>query len=200
MYHPHSWSAAQVKKILQTCTYHLRLIPALQAPKIHDGLNTPDNSHDRHDRRWCTFFKPAYLFPQRTRNGLLLGKFIQRIKTFFVMKIDAPSQILNVTNTTSQCHRHQLRQKIYNVRQTNHQTPSRLTETPGKPKKHQVRQTKQVHQPKHQVCQTKHQVRQTKYQVCEFVFKIDLRCFVVRQFLSRIYAVLSGKFSDLKIC
>ena len=46
-------------------------------------VDTPDNSHDRHDRRWCTFFKPAYLFPQRTRNGLLLGKFIQRIKTFF---------------------------------------------------------------------------------------------------------------------
>ena len=96
---------------------------------------TPDNSHDRHDRRWCTFFKPAYLFPQRTRNGLLLGKFIQRIKTFFVMKIDAPSQILNVTNTTSQCHRHQLRQKIYNVRQTNHQTPSTPTKTPGTPNK-----------------------------------------------------------------
>ena len=45
--------------------------------------DTPDNSHHRHHRRWCTFFKPAYLFPQRTRNGLLLGKFIQRIKTFF---------------------------------------------------------------------------------------------------------------------
>ena len=44
---------------------------------------------------------PAYLFPQRTQNGLFLGKFIQRIKTqictFFVMKIlDALSQILNV--------------------------------------------------------------------------------------------------------
>ena len=55
-----------------------------------------DNSHNRHNRRWCTFFKPAYLFPQRTRNGLLLGKFIQRkitqICTSFVIKIlDAPS-------------------------------------------------------------------------------------------------------------
>ena len=29
---------------------------------------------------------------------------------------------------------------------------------------------------------------------------IDLRCFVVRQFLSRIYALLSVKFSGLKLC
>ena len=29
---------------------------------------TPDNCHNRHNRRWCTFFKPAYLFPQRTQN------------------------------------------------------------------------------------------------------------------------------------
>ena len=41
----------------------------------------PHNCHNRPNRRWCTFFKSAYLFPQRTRNGLLSGKFIQRIKT-----------------------------------------------------------------------------------------------------------------------
>ena len=29
---------------------------------------------------------------------------------------------------------------------------------------------------------------------------IDLRCFVARQFLSQIYALLSVKFSDLKMC
>ena len=34
------------------------------------------------------------------------------------MKIDAPSQILNVTNTTSQCKKHQLRQPICQVRPT----------------------------------------------------------------------------------
>ena len=51
------------------------------------------------------------------------------------MKIDAPFQILNLTNTTSKCHRHQLRQKINNVRQTNHQTPSTPTKTPGMPNK-----------------------------------------------------------------
>ena len=101
---------------------------------------TPDNCHNRHNRRWCTFFKPAYLFPQRTQNGLLLRKFIQRVKTqicaFFVRKIlDAPSRILNVTNIISQCHRYQLHQKIYSVRQTNHQTPSTPNKTPNTPNK-----------------------------------------------------------------
>ena len=53
-----------------------------------------------------------------------------------MMKIlDAPSQFKNVRNTTSQCHRHQLRQEIYNVLQTNHQTSSMLTKTPGTPNK-----------------------------------------------------------------
>ena len=36
-------------------------------------------SHYRHYRRWCTFFKPAYFFPQKIQKGLLLAKFIQRI-------------------------------------------------------------------------------------------------------------------------
>ena len=39
----------------------------------------PDICHHRYHQRWCTFFKPAYFFPQRTRMGLLLAKFIQRI-------------------------------------------------------------------------------------------------------------------------
>ena len=30
-----------------------------------------DISQLRHPRRWCTFFKPAYFFPQGTRKGLL---------------------------------------------------------------------------------------------------------------------------------
>ena len=61
----------------------------------------PDNCHYRHYRRQSTFFKPAYLFPQRTLNGLLLGKFTQRIKhksAHFLKILDAPSQNLNVTN------------------------------------------------------------------------------------------------------
>ena len=49
--------------------------------KIFLFLTIPDNCHNPHNLGWCTFFKPAYLFPQRTRKGLLLGKFIQRIKT-----------------------------------------------------------------------------------------------------------------------
>ena len=31
----------------------------------------PDICHNRHNRRWCTFFKPVYLFPERTWKGLL---------------------------------------------------------------------------------------------------------------------------------
>ena len=43
------------------------------------SLIIPHISHNRHNRRWCTFFKPAYLFPQRTGKGLLSAKFIQRL-------------------------------------------------------------------------------------------------------------------------
>ena len=39
----------------------------------------PHISYTRHNRRWCTFFKPAYPFPQRTGKGLLPAKFIQRL-------------------------------------------------------------------------------------------------------------------------
>ena len=93
--------------------YQIYLIVIIQYIIIYRSI--PDNCHNPHNLGWCTFFKPAYLFPQRTRKGLLLGKFIQRIKTqictFFVMKIlDKPSQILNVRNTTSQCHSHQVHQ------------------------------------------------------------------------------------------
>ena len=31
-------------------------------------ISLPDICHDRHDRRWCTFFKPVYIFATRTRN------------------------------------------------------------------------------------------------------------------------------------
>ena len=30
------------------------------------GSHVPDICHHRHHRRWCTFFKPAYLFKQST--------------------------------------------------------------------------------------------------------------------------------------
>ena len=77
---------------------------------------TPDISHYRHYQRWCTFFKTAYFFTQRTRKGLLLAKFIQRILTliltFFKKIPDTQSQVLNarshVTNTPSQCIGHQV--------------------------------------------------------------------------------------------
>ena len=85
-------------------------MPSSSSSSSASASDTPDNCHNL---GWCSFFKPAHLFPQRTRYGLLLGKFIQRLKTqictFFVMEIlDAPSQVINVRNTTSQCHRHQV--------------------------------------------------------------------------------------------
>ena len=43
-----------------------------------DDDDTADISHYRR-WRWRTFFKLAYLFPQRLRKGLLLAKLIQRI-------------------------------------------------------------------------------------------------------------------------
>ena len=35
-------------------------------------------SHNRHNRRWCTFFKLADFFPQRTQKKLLWAKFIRK--------------------------------------------------------------------------------------------------------------------------
>ena len=91
------------------------------------------------------------------------------------MKIlDAPSQILNVINTTSQRHRHRLRQKYeYNVRQKYIVYAKQ---------KHQVRQTK------HQVRQTKHIVRQPKYQVRQIKAKYTKQN---TKYAKQIYAVLS---------
>ena len=97
------------------------------------------------------------------------------------MKIDAPSQILNVTNTTSQYHRHQLRQKIYNVRQTNHQTPSTPTKTPVRQKN-----TRYAKQNKY-TNQNKHTNQNTKY--VNLYSKILI--YVV---LSRIYALFWRTF------
>merc|ERR1712208_226385 len=90
-----------------------------------------------HNLGRCTFFRPAYLFPQRTRKGLLLGKFIQRLKTqictFFVMKVlDAPSQIINVRKTTSQCQTNTkyAKQNIKYAKQ-NSSTPTKIPSTPN---------------------------------------------------------------------
>merc|ERR1712055_1170248 len=103
-------------------TAKILIVPIYQQSRVYTLYSAPiipDNCHNPHHLGWCTFFKPAYLFPQRTRKGLLLGKLTQRIKTqiytFYVMKIlDKPSQILNVRNTTSQCHSHQTKTKYPN--------------------------------------------------------------------------------------
>ena len=50
----------------------------------------------------------------------------------------------------------------------------------------------------HTVCNFTHSVN---IYICEFLLQnINLRCFVPRQFLSRIYALLSLKFPCLEIC
>ena len=36
-------------------------------------------SHNRHNRRWCTFFQPAYLFPQKTGKGLFKKVYSENI-------------------------------------------------------------------------------------------------------------------------
>ena len=74
----------------------------------------PHNCHNRPNRRWCTFFKSAYLFPQRTWNGLLLGKFIQRIKT-----PSMPNKIPSTPNKTQS-------------------TPTKIPSTPNKTPKHSI--------------------------------------------------------------
>ena len=88
---------------------------------IHLELNLlwgkcADNCHNRHNHGGVPFSSRRTFFPKRTQNWLLLGKFIRRIKTQIWRK---------------KCHRHQLCQKIYDVRQTDHQTPSTPTKIPG---------------------------------------------------------------------
>merc|ERR1712212_863864 len=94
-------------------------------------VNIPHNCHHPHHLGWCTFFKPAYLFPQRTRKGLLLGKFIQRIKTqictFFCDE--------KYTKYTKQ----KLSTKLLN---TSNKTPSTPNKTPITPNKTQSTPTK----------------------------------------------------------
>ena len=88
-------------------TWHHSLLPWLRCTMGSSTLKStvlkiiPHNCHHPHHLRWCTFFKPAYLFSQRMLNGLLLGKFTKRIKyksAHFLKILVAPSQNLNVTN------------------------------------------------------------------------------------------------------
>ena len=139
-------------------------------------------------------FQAGIPFPQRTRNGLFLGKFIQRIKTqictFFVMKIlDAPSQFKNVRNTTSQCHRHQLRQKIHHVRQKYIMYAKQNTTYT----KHQVHQTKT----KFSNQNTKYAKQNTKYAKQNTKYWFTLFC--RKKFLSQIYALFGVPFTGLKV-
>merc|ERR1711954_164709 len=78
-----------------------------------------------------------------------------------------------------------------NPTQTSPPDPTHQTK-PTLPNPTQSTQRKhQVCQPKHQVCQPKHQIHQLKHQIPKtpknLLPNIDLRCFVAKHFLSRIY-------------
>ena len=97
------------------------------------------------------------------------------------MKIlDAPSQFKNVRNTTSQCHRHQLRQKIHHVRQKYIMYAKQNTTYT----KHQVHQTKTKffnQNTKYAKQNTKYAKQNTKYWFTlfcrEIIFVANLRTF-----------------------
>ena len=118
----------------------------------------PDICQNRHNRRWCTFFKPADFFPQRRERDCFEQGFSRRRKNTNPKKTwwgkyhnmvlpNTPSQIPNVpphaTNTPPQWQRHQVLHPYKEMRQP----------------KHQVRQPKhQVHLPKHKVGQLKQHI------------------------------------------
>ena len=97
------------------------------------------------------------------------------------MKIlDAPSQFKNVRNTTSQCHRHQLRQKIHHVRQRYIMYAKQNTTYT----KHQVHKTKTKffnQNTKYAKQNTKYAKQSTKYWFTLFcrqiIFVANLRTF-----------------------
>ena len=55
-------------------------LPSVKTPEVNRKFIVPSiayTSLQRHQRRWCTFFKPVYFFPQETQKGLLWVKFMQ---------------------------------------------------------------------------------------------------------------------------
>ena len=108
---------------------------------------------------------------------------------------------------------HQSKQQICHLNQKN--TPTKTPSTPSQPKEYANQNTKyaisikRVRQPKHQVrhlnqknTQPKHQIHnlnQKNTPMWILVPNIDLRCFVVRQLLLRIYALFGVQFEVLKI-
>ena len=90
-------------------------------------------SHNRHNRRWCTFFKLADFFPQRTQKELLWAKFIRKnIYTDARIFCDENTRYtISNFNKEMRQPKHQvgqLKQHIHHLHQKN--TP---TKTPHKP-------------------------------------------------------------------
>ena len=53
-----------------------RFLSHAECMDAYKDKDIADISHHCHYRRWCTFFKPTYFFPQRTQKEVLLAKFI----------------------------------------------------------------------------------------------------------------------------
>ena len=83
-------------------------------------------------------------------------------------------------------------------------TPTKPPRTPSKSKEYANQNTKdailikRLRQPKYQVHHLNEKIRQPKHQVRHLNQKEDLRCFVARQILSRIYALFWRTFFRLK--
>ena len=41
----------------------VEVVEVVLVVEVVEVVDTPDNCHSRHNQRWCTFVKPAYLFP-----------------------------------------------------------------------------------------------------------------------------------------
>ena len=69
------------------CNTKVRRLHTLYTPYIHcvvlhrkcQIITIPHISLNRHNRRWCTFFQPAYLFPQKTGKGLFKKVYSENI-------------------------------------------------------------------------------------------------------------------------
>ena len=53
---------------------------------LQDGKDDDDDddiSHSRHNRPWCTFFKPVYFLAQRMQNLNLFWFFVANVRSFW---------------------------------------------------------------------------------------------------------------------
>ena len=102
----------------------------------------PDISPPPHHRRWCTFFQPVYLFPQKKRNkDCFQQSLLREICTSLVMKVCQIHQTKHQVHQTKSMYakqntkyakKHQIRQKIHQIRQKIHQIRQKIPTMPKK--------------------------------------------------------------------